>query len=53
MVNIFSKAQRRNYNLEGLWRHAEELDVSDCISGMADEEPVEASGAALDDWLNE
>ncbi|KAI0567237.1 Protein Iojap/ribosomal silencing factor RsfS [Gracilaria domingensis] len=53
MVNIFSGAQRRNYNLETLWQKAELVDISDCIVSKSDEVTAEASGAALDDWLSE
>ncbi|CAN8061329.1 unnamed protein product [Agarophyton chilense] len=53
MVNIFSAAQRRNYNLEALWKKGELLDVSDCIMTKPDEKPAKTSDAALDDWLNQ
>lgn len=53
MVNIFSPEQRANYDLESLWRHGEELDISDYITGPqidADEDDVTSD--SLDDWLS-
>lgn len=52
MVNIFSAEQRRNYNLESLWRRAEKMDISDCISEAAEEVTVDGN-ESIDDWLGE
>ena len=53
MINIFSPAQRENYNLEALWKRAETMDISDCLTqAPAEPDPV-PSAASLDDWLNE
>lgn len=56
MVHVFSPAQRANYNLEGLWKNGEKLDISDCVSGSArdrfeEEDETERVGS-LDDWLS-
>lgn len=53
MVNVFSPEQRANYNLEGLWKHGEELDISDCIAGPEQGPPAEETTSdSLDDWLS-
>lgn len=54
LVNIFSPEQREKYNLEALWRHGEELDVSDCITGpetralQSEDEAI----PSLDNWID-
>lgn len=53
MVNVFSPEQRANYNLEGLWKHGEEVDILDCLSGPEEKSITEeATNDSLDDWLN-
>lgn len=53
LVNIFSPDQRRNYNLESLWKRAEVLDVSDCLLGEPEEAASQAPPTSLDDWLGD
>lgn len=53
LVNIFSPEQRRNYNLEILWKKGEVLDVSDCLVGAPEEPEPVSKDSSLDDWLTE
>lgn len=49
MVHVFSPEQRRNYNMEDLWRRGEVLDISDCLAGPEKDE--EEADDEDDDWL--
>lgn len=53
MINIFSPAQRKNYNLEKLWGKAENIDISDWLAEPTEEPNPIPSAASLDDWLDE
>lgn len=53
MVHVFSPEQRRNYNMEDLWRRGEILDISDCIvgPGVKDTDKGRVVDDEDDDWL--
>lgn len=53
MINIFTRKQRENYNLEGLWRDGEILDISNCIGkSEARQEAQTESIESLDNWVD-
>lgn len=53
MVNVFTPEQRENYNLEGLWRDGESLDISDCL-GQSEvrQKPQIENVESLDNWVD-
>jgi ribosome-associated protein len=52
MVHVFSPEQRKNYNMEDLWRRGERLDISDCLIGPESAiEDVAVVDDEDDDWL--
>lgn len=54
MVHVFSPEQRKNYNMEDLWRRGEILDISDCLVGPGAKDADEDSAVddEDDDWLS-
>lgn len=50
MVHVFSPEERSNYDMEGLWRRGERMDVSDCVTGPGEKVEVEVDEVD-DDWL--
>lgn len=54
MIHVFSPEQRKNYNMEDLWRRGEILDISDCLVGPGGDDADEdrAVDDEDDDWLS-
>lgn len=53
LVNVFSPEQRANYDLEGLWKKGEFLDVGGFVTKeQPDDTPTVDADKSLDDWLS-